>query len=259
MANTYAANFGDVVKHTVLCEALVRERPTRYLESHGGRLDYDLAALEPGPGGVWDFLARSADFASLDSSAYAGIIRAVAGQSDHPGRYPGSVALADALLPRSSEMIVFELVEASASDVLNGLAARGRRSQVYLRDGLSGVCESARWGDLVLLDPFHVHEHGGELTAAEAFVALASRGVSTILWYAIYEPSESAAWVTEATRSLDGSLWHARLIGDTTDGGLAGCGFLTAHLSGETVSSATTVGRDLTRALAAVRPGLRLE
>jgi hypothetical protein len=55
------------------------------------------------------------------------------------------------------------------------------------------------------------------------------------------------------------ALWHARLIGDIPDGGLAGCGFLTAHLSPEAVSAATTVARELTRALAAVRPGLRLE
>ena len=238
MANTYAANFGDVVKHTVLCEVLVREQPARYLESHGGRLDYDLAEVEPGPGGVWDFIARSAEFDALDSSAYARIIREVAGQRERPGRYPGSVALADALLPTSMEMIVFELERA---------------------DGLSGVCKTARPGDLVLLDPFHVHERGDELTAVEAFVALASRLVGTILWYAIYEPTDSAAWVAEATRSLDGSAWHARLVGDIPDGGLAGCGFLTAHLSPEAPSAATSVARELTRALAAVRPGLRLE
>ncbi len=55
VAKTYAANFGDVVKHAVLCEVIVRERPRRYLESHGGRLSYELADLVPGPGGVWDF------------------------------------------------------------------------------------------------------------------------------------------------------------------------------------------------------------
>jgi hypothetical protein len=84
MANAYAANFGDVVKHTVLCEALTREQPARYLESHGGRLDYDLTDLEPGPGGVWDFIELSANFDALASSAYAQIIRDVAGQRQQP-------------------------------------------------------------------------------------------------------------------------------------------------------------------------------
>jgi 23S rRNA A2030 N6-methylase RlmJ len=259
MANTYAANFGDVAKHTVLCEVLVREQPTRYLESHGGRLDYDLAEVEPGPGGVWDFLERSADFDALDSSAYARIVREVAGQRERPGRYPGSVALADALLPGSAEMVLFELVDASASNLRESLAERGRVAEVHQADGLSGVCNSARPGDLVLLDPFHVHARGDELSAVEAFITLASNEVETILWYAIYEPTESANWVNDATRSLDGAAWHARLVGDTTDGGLAGCGFLTAHLSPEAVLAATTAAGELTRALAAVRPGLRLE
>ena len=48
MANDYASNFGDVVKHAVLGAAIENERPVRYLESHGGRLDYDLAELTPG-------------------------------------------------------------------------------------------------------------------------------------------------------------------------------------------------------------------
>ena len=48
MANEYASNFGDVVKHAVLGAAIENERPVRYLESHGGRLDYDLAELTPG-------------------------------------------------------------------------------------------------------------------------------------------------------------------------------------------------------------------
>lgn len=68
MANIYAADFGDVVKHSVLCEVLVREQPARYLESHGGRLDYDLADVEPSPGGVWDFIELSVEFDSLVAS-----------------------------------------------------------------------------------------------------------------------------------------------------------------------------------------------
>lgn len=162
-------------------------------------------------------------------------------------------------MPAGAEVVAFELVAASASNLVDGLAARGRSAQVNVADGLSGVCESARPGDLVLLDPFHVHERGEKFTATEAFFALAARGVATILWYAIYEPTESAGWITEAARALDGSAWHARLVGDTAEGGLAGCGFLAAHLSPDTVAAATAIADDLTRALAVVRPGLRLE
>ncbi len=85
VANTYAANFGDVVKHAVLCEVVVRERPPRYLESHGGRLVYDLSGLEPGPGGVWDFLEVASDHDDLNGSTYAELLRREAGTRHDPG------------------------------------------------------------------------------------------------------------------------------------------------------------------------------
>ena len=110
MANPFAANFGDVVKHTVLCAVVENERPSRYLESHAGRLDYDLATLDPGPGGVWDFLERASAFDSLSSSTYA----ASSGgrwPDENPGDVPGSIALADAILPEGIEVISFELVQ----------------------------------------------------------------------------------------------------------------------------------------------------
>ncbi len=259
MANIYAADFGDVVKHAVLCEVLVREQPARYLESHGGRLDYDLADVEPSPGGIWDFIELSVEFDSLAASTFSGIVRDLAGQPEHPGRYPGSIAFADALLPPDAEVVAFELIAASASSLLEGLAERGRSAQVNVADGLRGVCELARPGDLVFLDPFQVHERGEEFTSAEAFVALANRGVRTVLWYAIHEPTDSAGWIAEAIEDLPGTVWQARLIGDTTEAGLAGCGFLAAHLSPVTVVAATKIVQDLAGALAVVRPGLRLE
>ncbi|HUF99068.1 MAG TPA: hypothetical protein VMM60_13140 [Ilumatobacter sp.] len=259
MANTYAANFGDVVKHGVLCEAVLRERPSRYVESHGGRLDYDLAELEPGPGGVWDFLELAPGDSELDASTYAQLVRRQAGTRGRPGRYPGSIGLAAALLPAASEVVAFELLAASATDLAEGLAAMGRSATVEVADGLTGVCELARPGDLVLLDPFHVHARGNDFTAAEAFAVLATRGVGTILWYAIYDSTESDAWISDLISSNVTCGWRGRLIGDTAEGGLAGCGFLTAHLSSESEIAASSIVEALARTMSPVRPGLRVD
>ena len=259
MANTYAANFGDVVKHAVLCEVVVRVRPRRYLESHGGRLVYDLAGLTPGPGGVWDFLEVTSDDDVLNRSIYAELIRRQAGTRHDPGNYPGSIALAAELLPAESDVVAFELVPASATDLAEGLAAVGRSAIVEVADGLSGVCERARPGDLVLLDPFHVHDRGDGYSSVEAFAVLATRGVSTILWYAIYDPSESNESIADSIPSTVPGGWSARLVGDDTEGGLAGCGFLTAHLSAESEAAASGIVAALARALSAVRPGLRVQ
>ena len=156
VANTYAANFGDVVKHGVLCEAVAREPPMRYLESHGGRLDYDLAEIEPGPGASGTSSTSAPDYDQLDECTYVQLIRRSVGTRQRPGTYPGSIALAAALLPAKSEVVAFELVPRSATDLADGLAAIGRSATVQVADGLSRVCELARPGDLVLLDPFHV-------------------------------------------------------------------------------------------------------
>ena len=255
VANVYAANFGDVVKHAVLCEAVVGEQPSRYLESHGGRLAYDLADLDPGPGGLWDFFDLAGP--ELDDSTYARLVRPVAGTRNEPGRYPGSISLASALLPATSEVIAFELVAASADDLAAGLDSIGRRATVHVADGLAGVRDEARPGDLVLLDPFHVHERHGELTAAEVFVDLAARQVPTILWYAVYEPADSGTMIPALGR-LAARGWCAELIGDSSRGGLAGCGFLTAHLSAATEAAADRIVGALADAMAAARPGLRV-
>lgn len=259
MANTYAANFGDVVKHAVLCEVMVRERPVRYLESHGGKLTYDLADLVPGPGGVWDFLELARADEVLSRSAYAQSLRSSAGTRDRPGTYPGSIALAAAHLPAESRVVAFELVPASASELADGLASMGRPATVEVADGLSGVCEVARSGDLAFLDPFDVHERGDALTSAEAFCELAARGLSTVLWYAIYDPSESAAWIEDTITGGTPRGWSARLVGTSAEGGLAGCGFLTANLSAESETAAESLVTALMRALSVVRSGLRID
>jgi 23S rRNA A2030 N6-methylase RlmJ len=257
MANTYAANFGDVVKHAVLCEVLVRERPRRYLESHGGRLDYALGDIDPGPGGVWDFLELGSGVGLLDGSEYGRLIAGAAGTPENPGTYPGSIALADAALPAGAEIVAFELVEASAGSLRDGLAARGRPAEVIVGDGLAGVCEIAEKGDLVLLDPFDVHARGETLSAAEAFAALASRGLAVVLWYAIYEPTETDGWISEVTSGIEN--WAVRIVGDTSLGGLAGCGFLGANLSPGSEATATAIVGAVAGALVSVRPGLRVE
>lgn len=258
MSNTYAANFGDVVKHVVLCDMIERERPNRYLESHGGRLDYDLTDLQPGPGGVWDFLDRADDRERLRSSAYASLIGPAAGTPSRPGTYLGSIALADAVLPPHADVVAFELSAESAESLRDGLTKRGRANEVLVADGLDGVCRLGRPGDFVLLDPFDVGARVDSLTAAEAFAALAAHGVRSLLWYAIYTPDEADTWIAEVQSGLDVPIWQARVIGDTSEGGLAGCGFLGVHLSTAAQSAASALVEDLAAVLASSRPGLRV-
>lgn len=152
----------------------------------------------------------------LNSSAYAESLRSEIGTRSDPGRYPGSIALGAQLLPAESDVVAFELVAASATELSERLAAMGRPATVEVAAGLTGVCELVLFVDLVLLDPFHVHERGNAFSSAEAFSVLATRGVSTILWYAIYDPSESDEWIVQrlrGTRLVVQSLCGLGLVG----------------------------------------------
>jgi len=259
MANEYASNFGDVVKHAVLGAAIERERPARYVESHGGRLDYDLAGLTPGRGGVWDFLEAAAGSPALAESAYARVLRPLAGAVNDPGIYPGSIALADALLPSGAEVVAFDLVESSATSLREGLAARGRGATVTVGDGLQGAVDSARRGDLVLLDPFHVTDAGPTgLDSADAFTILAERDVATLLWYAVFQPNEPVRWTHDVRAHVARPLWQAEFSCDEFEAGLAGCGLLGANLTERTATEITMLASELCRALEATVAGLRV-
>ena len=258
MANEYASNFGDVVKHIVLSAAIEHEQPTRYVESHGGRLDYGLAELVPGRGGVWDFLELAAQNPALEASAYARALRPLAGTADEPGIYPGSVALADALLPKGAEVLAFDLVESSAISLRVGLAARGRPATVPVGDGLQGVLDEARQGDLVLLDPFHVADaDGAGPSSVDAFAVLAERRVATLLWYGVFQPDEPIHWTQEVRGRLERLLWRAEFSCGDTDAGLAGCGVVGANLAERTEAELTRLAFDLGHALETKVAGLR--
>ena len=110
----------------------------------------------------------------------------------------------------------------------------------------------------MLIDPFHVLDRGDGYSSVEAFAVLAARGVSTILWYAIYDPSDSDAWIGEAIPSTVPAGWSARIVGTHSQGGLAGCGFLTAHLPPECELAAGAMVETLAQALSSRRPGLRV-
>jgi 23S rRNA A2030 N6-methylase RlmJ len=257
VSNPFAANFGDVVKHAVLCAVLELERPGRYLESHGGQLVYDLRGRDPGPGGVWDFLEEVDADDTLRDASYARLARAAAGSRAEPGAYLGSIALADAVLPPGHEIVAWELVDDSAASLRDGLERRGRPATVAVGDGLDGVCRAGRAGDLVLIDPFEVHARGTSVDAVGAFIDVGTRGISALLWYPIHDPGASDGWIGDAGIAIGGGLWHERLVGRTVQSGLAGCGYLGANLKPESEATASRIVQSLASRLASVRPGLR--
>lgn len=186
------------------------------------------------------------------------MLRSLAGTADEPGIYPGSVALADALLPKGAEVLAFDLVDSSAVSLREGLAARGRPATVTVGDGIQGVLDAATQDDLVLLDPFHVTDaDGAGPSSVDAFAVLADRRVATLLWYGLFQTNEPIHWTQDVRTRLERPLWRAEFSCGDTDAGLAGCGMLGANLAERTEAELTRLAFDLGHALATKVVGVR--
>ena len=259
MANTHPANLGDVAKHLILCAAIEAVAPARYFESHGGRATYDLAGVDTGMGGIWDFLSAAPQSSPLGDGTYACLERASAGTRQSPGTYLGSTALADALLPGASSIHVAEINSESAGDLETYFVTRGRQGFVHPGDGVDFVCNSAQAGDMVLLDPFDVT---GETspegrTSATAFSELANRSVATFLWYAITERHWRLDWPDDLATAATCPVWRAEMRMPEASAGLLGCGMLAANIGGGVESEITWVALQLAQALAPTVAGLQ--
>lgn len=186
--NHHFANAGDVMKHLALMRVVELIRPGRYLESHSGAFEYQLAEREgPLPDGVWDFLAAAPAVGALADSAYLRLLKDIAGTPQAPGVYPGSIRCAWEVLGTSAEYGASDIDSYALTSVGTALAARGARAELSLRDGLDVLLDEVQAGDLVLIDPFDPSAKSPEhrLSAIDAFGALVERGAVVVLWRAL--------------------------------------------------------------------------
>lgn len=182
----HAGNFADCMKHALLVWLLraLQRKPTpfRVLDTHAGIGAYDLAAPEAERTGEWRAgIARLlppppelADYVALATAT--------------PGQYPGSPALARALLRPGDHLLCCELhPEDHAS-----LRARCRgdaQVAVHLRDGweaLRALTPFPERRGLVLVDP--PFEQEGEFARLAQGVALVGgrfRAAVQACWYPI--------------------------------------------------------------------------
>ena len=232
----HAGNAGDVLKHATLAAALTlltrKDKPLCYLESHAGAGRYDLAdaraqktgEYRSGIGRLWD---RADAPAALQP-----YLRAV--RAENPDgvlrRYPGSPAVAAALLRADDRLVLMEL-NAADGDALRAAFYGDRRVAAHRRDGYEGllalVPPRERRG-LALLDPSYEVEsdYADVVTAVAAAHALWPSGCYAI-WYPLLERAlskrlERALVATGLRRILCSEL---RL--DRRDGpGIKGAGML---------------------------------
>jgi len=232
----HAGNHADVLKHTVLIQVLrymnQKERPYRLVDTHAGAGGYSLEGrfaqkkgeFEQGILRLWDRQDLPAALAD-----YVDVVR----QFNPDGQlrqYPGSPAVAQALLRPQDQLRLFE-VHPTDHRILASFIGEAKGAQVYDTDGfdgLKGQLPPSSRRAVVLMDPsYEGHKDYGKVVASlREALARFSQGVY-LVWYPQISKLE-AAQLPKRLEALAPNGWlHARLSVQQPDQqgfGLAGSG-----------------------------------
>jgi len=232
----HAGNAGDVLKHAVLAAALEllvrKDKPLCFLDCHGGAGRYDLAdprAAQTGEhrdgiGRVWE---RTDVPVALQP--YLDAVRTLNpdGALRH---YPGSPAIAAALLRPTDRLVLMEL-NATDCDALRATFRGDGRVAVHRRNGYEGlpalVPPRERRG-LALLDPSY--EVASDYVDVVGAVTAAHRRWAEgcyAIWYPVLERRPAARLERALVATGLRRLLCAELTVDLRDGpGMKGAGML---------------------------------
>ncbi|GMG85058.1 23S rRNA (adenine(2030)-N(6))-methyltransferase RlmJ [Paralimibaculum aggregatum] len=201
----HAGNPADLHKHAALAALLAlltrKPRPVSYLESHAGRGLYDLDSAEARKTGE----AAAGIGRAAPAGPYAAALAAV--RAAHgPRAYPGSPAIARALLRPQDRLTLCELHPAEHAAL--GRALGGAGVAIHRRDGHEGLLAltppKPRRG-LALIDPsYEVKEEYAQ--AAETFLGVVARwpeGVAA-LWYPVLPAGRHRAMLARLRAALPG-------------------------------------------------------
>ena len=190
----------------------------------------------------------------LAGSAYAGIVLPLVGTPQSPGTYPGSVMLAEHLLPPEAMIIAFETNPATAAALRSALRRTARRFKLLAdpHEGQDVVASMAGPDSLVLIDPFEVLERSSRgLSSLDAFCQAVERGESALLWYPLVDPDEGTGWVPEVLGAAGVQPLQLEICCAKKAAGLWGCGLVAAHVAPEVHARIAAIWSALRRALVA--------
>jgi 23S rRNA (adenine2030-N6)-methyltransferase len=160
----HAGGFADVLKHAVLARILVymtrKEAPLRFIDTHAGAGRYDLSGAEAARSPEWrEGVARvmTARPPPPVAELMGPFLRAVGpcGADGRPFSYPGSPAIAQALL-RARDRIALCEANAAEREKLIAALGRDRRLSIVGTDGyvaLNAYLPPKERRGVVLIDP----------------------------------------------------------------------------------------------------------
>ncbi|WP_313565520.1 23S rRNA (adenine(2030)-N(6))-methyltransferase RlmJ, partial [Acinetobacter sp.] len=238
----HAGNFADVMKHVLLLQLLTRlnakDKPYRYVDTHGGAGKYDLSTAEAQKSG--EFLNGIHRLIKLDDSikrnAPEGVqqyLKIVENMRENFGKgaYPGSPWFALEGMREIDKATIFEMQR----DVFQQLRHNifDKRAGLHERDayeGLLAVIPPKEKRGLVMIDPPYELERKDFPQLVELLVAAYKKWPTGVfaVWYpikdrAMIERFEKKMFKTGIRRQLvcEVCVWP-----DDTPVGLNGCGLL---------------------------------
>ncbi|MFN8543650.1 MAG: 23S rRNA (adenine(2030)-N(6))-methyltransferase RlmJ [Candidatus Binatia bacterium] len=190
----HAGNVGDVWKHCALVEVLrlvsATPAPVRYLDTHAGEGHYRLAPTgewSEGIGRLWAAGAVRDDAVAR----YVALCRSLGAGAERPERYPGSPALARAVLGPSALLALWERDQTAFARLA---AHRAGDANVRLTqgDGLHAMADEVRAAEtgagpiVVLIDPPWTQKADWtHVPDALAAAVRASTRACLVLWYPV--------------------------------------------------------------------------
>jgi 23S rRNA (adenine2030-N6)-methyltransferase len=222
----HAGNHADVLKHVVLAQVLqhmaLKDKPFTMIDTHAGAGSYSLAVraatrnreADTGIARLWprDDLPPGVDH-------YVALVRAFNGGGRAPlARYPGSPAIACALLRPTDPLHCYELHPTDERALRRVLRGRGLHTTVELADGFGALAHElpppSRRG-VVLIDPsYEIKSDYLRVLAAvrEALSRFAQAVV--VVWMpqvALVESRELPRRLANAAAAAPRGWLHARL------------------------------------------------
>ena len=238
----HAGNFADVMKHVLLLQILTRlnqkDKPYRYIDTHGGAGKYDLSTTEAQNSA--EFLNGIHRLVKLDDSIkrnapegvqqYLKIVEKMR-EGSGKGAYPGSPWFALEGMREIDKATIFEMQR----DVFQQLYynVRDKRAGLHERDayeGLFGVIPPKEKRGLVMIDPPYEVERK-DFPQLVDLIATAYKKWPTGV-FAIWYPIKDRAMIDRFEKKMIKTGIRRQLIcevcvwPDDTPVGLNGCGLL---------------------------------
>ncbi len=269
----HAGNFADVVKHAVLTLVIMhlRQKPAafRVLDTHAGAGLYDLAAPEAqktGEAQAGIVALRAATPGAAAAELLRPYLDAVAGFNPDGGLrfYPGSPALAGALMRAQDRLIACE-TQPEAAAALVRLLARDKRAKAIAIDGwtaLAAYLPPKERRGVVLIDP--PFEEANEFTRLAGALAAAHRkwaGGIYLAWYPLKDRRAADAFTRGMARAGIANILRAELtVAPRSPGGrLGGTGLLVVNPPWRLEAQLGILLPALRLALASAKGGTRLD